>query len=197
MILRSFFHCSSTKTADSVTWNVIHNGEKPREAGLVKIIYDVISIAINKPRCGECFEAVDATPIIKQDGLVFVTESVFTNSEFDSQWTLNKTIADGMREKFDGTKSLFLGNTTAADVSAVGSYSGKRYIGITSSGLREEIDHLSVTIIHSLLHSGGKEGRSGFHDLVYLGKKYDDVIEACQNNKSRVKKAAGFGENEQ
>ncbi len=197
MILRSFFRCSSSKTADSVTWTVFYNGKKPREAGLVKIIYDVINIAVNKPRCRECFEALDATPIIEQNGLVFVTESIFTDSDLDSHWTPDKKVADGMRAKFDKTKSLFLGNTTAADVSVVGLYNGKRYIGITSSGLREELDYLSVTIIHALLHSGGKEARSGFHDLVYLGKKYDDVIEACQNNQSKIKKAAGSEEDEQ
>lgn len=199
MISRSFYSCSSPLTADSVTWNVFYNGNAPREVGLIKSIYDTIYAAVNKPRCTECFEAAGAMPIIKQDNLVFVTESVFTDPNLDSYWTPHKELADGMRKANNGTTS---------DITWWGLYKGKRYVGLTDVGLTEKYDYLSVTIIHALLHSGGKEGKIfrtwneawwgiNPHDLRYLGKKYDDVIESCQNNKSRAGKATGKGENEQ
>lgn len=152
----------------------------------------MIQSAVDKPNCATCFEAVGATPIDKQTYLVIVTESVFTKPEFDSHWTPDKEVAEGMRKRFNDTKHGFLSQTTAADVSNAGPYNGKRYIGITNSGMNEQLDHFSVTLIHALLHSGGKEaGSIGVsHDLIYLGKQYDDVIEACQDNKSNMRKAA-------
>jgi len=65
--------------------------------------------------------------------------------------------------------------------------------------LIERDDVFSVTIIHALIHTGlnGQQPKDtglrqpGSHELSYLGKKYDDIIKACQKNESRRPKAGG------
>jgi len=157
---------------------------------------------IQSPECTKAFEAIGATPIIDQllaSNITFVSESAFMNPANDAKWGADEDLASGLRvaanskiQRYFGIGPQMTGEIEAADITQVGEYKGKRYIGLPNYGINQKLDHLSVTIIHALIHSGGIPGESssGSHDLKRFGKKYDDIIEACQKNESKVKKAA-------
>jgi hypothetical protein len=166
------------------------------------VVFDAKALS---EECTKAFEAVGATPIreqLAQDNLRFITESVFMNSQNDYFWKPAQEFADAMRSKaktkvrhYLGIGPAITGVIEAGDItyeSNGGVYNGLRYIGITNYGTKETIEHFSVTLIHALVHSGGVEGKSGgTTDLHYLGDKYDAIIDACQKNKPRVKRAGG------
>lgn len=141
------------------------------------------------PKCAECFEALNATPILDQGHIVFVTESVFMNPDDDHHWSPDKGFADALRDAAKSKTNALTGIIEAGDISQEGLYKGKRYIGLTNWGLKETLDHFSVTLVHALIHSGGVKGHTQTrpHDLAYLGRKYVDAIKACQTNEPRIK----------
>lgn len=155
--------------------------------------------------CTKAFQDVGATPIkdqLAQHNLTFVTESVFMNPRSDGFWSPDQEFAGAIRSKAGDhiRRYLRIGPTITGEIEVGditfqengGVYNGLRYIGITNYGTKEKIEHFSVTLIHALVHSGGVKGKDGVGtDLHYLGDKYDAIIDACQKNKPRVKRAGG------
>ncbi|QQS33281.1 MAG: RHS repeat protein [Acidobacteriota bacterium] len=169
-------------------------------ARIKRIVFDPKALS---DECAEAFKAVGATPIrdqLVEKNLNFVTESVFMDSYYDKDWAPDKDFAGLMRteansrvRKYTPIGPAVTGIIEAADLAYsnnCGVYNGKRYIGLTKWGNNETIEHLSVVIVHALVHSGGLPGvkGGGITDLHYLGEKYDKINEACQSNTARVKK---------
>ena len=177
---------------------VFHNEVKKEGELLRSRLKDIIFDAkAQSDECTEAFKAVGAVPIKDQlagGNLFIVTESVFMDPNEDNYWA-DKEFGDLIREAAQGSRSRlggFLwrsGPITAGDVTYPEVYKGKRYIGLTTSGMKNQPDWLSVIIIHALVHSGGVPPGpqpEGGTDLDYLGEKYDRIITACQRNKPKV-----------
>ncbi|MFN6962421.1 MAG: hypothetical protein ACK4S4_01515 [Pyrinomonadaceae bacterium] len=165
-------------------------------------IRDVINYAKSRKECDDAFRAVGATPIGEQlNNLTIVAQNLFAEPLHDNvnDWTRGTPVAKGMREtlkEHPGTK----------DVSTIGTYkylrpdntfvdSNHRFLGVTNAAF-DGTQHLSVVIIHSLLHTGGVPGRKPSwteqlslkttvetHDLTYLGSKYQDILKHCTREK--------------
>jgi hypothetical protein len=160
-------------------------GENDRIAA----IKDRIKYAMNQPECASAFQNVGATPIHEQiTNLTIVTQGIFTELHYDKNWTRKSDVGVEMRDSYRK-------NRTAFDHSWPGIYgnTGHRFIGIADRAFGNE-EHLSVVVIHSLVHSGGKEGKVERsltyvilnvtpHDLRYLGQAYKDILKHCTREK--------------
>ncbi|MBX3297460.1 MAG: hypothetical protein KF762_17295 [Acidobacteria bacterium] len=168
------------------------------ETRRVKAIKDVINYAASSAKCAEAFRAIGATPVGEQrENLTIVTQNVFGEPLWDSgnDWTMGTDVGKDMRQ-------LVKAKPKTRDVSTVGTYkhlrsdftmvdTGRRFLGITNAAFDGQ-EYLSVTVVHSLVHTGGIVGKdSSFsdrfrvglrvqsHDLKYLGKKYLDLLKHC------------------
>ena len=65
----------------------------------------------------------------------------------------------------------------------------RRFLGVTNAAF-DGTEYLSVTVVHSLIHTGGRGGqpapwsfslrpRVPTHDLTFLGEKYTDILRHC------------------
>jgi YD repeat-containing protein len=166
---------------------IIYLGDEERTA---KKIRGIIDYAAGSEACRKAFEAAGAVGINDQlANLTIVTEKIFSEPLYDGgklNWTQNSDVGKDMRAALRQHK-------TTNDLSWPGMYgdTGQRFIGITNRAIKEEDDYLSVTVIHSLLHSGGMPGQDNStwfdrnisgnvpHDLKNLGEKYKAVLKAC------------------
>ncbi|MDM7924072.1 MAG: FG-GAP-like repeat-containing protein [Pyrinomonadaceae bacterium] len=155
-----------------------------------KRVQDIIDYA-KRAECTKAFEAAGVTPVKDQlANLTIVTETMYEESVYDTLWTRGSDVGKQMREvarQFPNSKDYawpgLYGNT------------GWRFIGIPDSAFTQttgpESEHLSVVLLHALVHSGGKEGiqqkqtwwdwlmQDKKHDLHYLGEKYKDILREC------------------
>lgn len=150
--------------------------------------------------CEKAFKAAGIETIRDQivNGITIIAQNILQNPYDDKRWAPNEKFARAMR-------SAAFWHPNALDISQEGAYEGRCYTSITDRGFNENGDFLSVTLIHALIHTGGKEGRNSVvvtepiyngktgqittdnhsvitgarHDLEYLGAAYDRVIEAC------------------
>ena len=173
--------------------------DKDLKGRIGKVLFDPKA---SSDECTKAFQAVGATPIkdqLAQHNLIFVSQAVFMDPRADGFWAPDQTFVEAMRDRarskvrrYLGFAPAITGEIEAADVTMNGEYKGNRYIGLTYYGTKEKLDHFSVTLIHALVHSGGREGQTGDgSDLHFLGDKYDKVLDACQSNKSKVRRAGG------
>lgn len=103
-------------------------------------------------------------------------------------WTHRSDVGKEMRASLKA-------NPNAFDHSWPGTYgtTGQRFIGLADRAFGNE-EHLSVVVIHSLIHSGGIPGKTERtwtdvilnqwpHDLRYLGQDYKDIMKHCTREK--------------
>ncbi|MBA2749735.1 MAG: hypothetical protein H0U45_13610 [Tatlockia sp.] len=156
------------------------------EGNIEKKIQDIIDFAIKSEECTKAFKAAGATPIKDQlKSTTVITQNVFNDSRNDSLWTGGTNIGQQMR---DGLQA----NKTTNDLATPGLFgdTGRRFIGLTDRAIEGKDDYFSVVLIHSLVHTGGKERQDSQtweewfwginpHDLRYLGEKYKDILKHC------------------
>ena len=171
----------------------------------VKKIIDIVRYAVDHKECADAFKAIGIPSIWEQlDNLTIVTQGVFSSSQNDHHWTWNSDIGQKMRE-------LFEKKPTTNDLSWIGEYedTGRRFMGIADRAVAEKDDNFDAVVIHSFIHTGGKEGIPYTYfsrpvidwftkteyppDLHYLGQKYDDIMKACTKKGSRRPDAAPYG----
>jgi len=190
--------------AVSVAYTIVYLQGEKNERSRVKRVQDALNYAKNSQECIDAFEAIGAVAIAEQKSqLVVVTQSVVKNPNHDKVWSRGSKVATTFRVGLAG-------NPTALSYPGIYPNSrGHRFFVVTDAAFQEKGDYLDVTIVHSLLHTGGKDGKgisyfkkdwddllvTGFvpSDLHYLGEKYDNVIKACTKNGSKVKKAKSYG----
>lgn len=141
--------------------------------------------------CSSAFSATGATSVNDQiTKTTIVTESVFLDSAQDSRWAPDndqQNFPQLMRDTYYSSgwpiSRLNWYNSTN-DVSQVGDYLGRRFIGLTDRAFSGNDGTLNEMVVHSFLHSGGVPGVTiksllGGHDLRHLGRKYHEVMRSC------------------
>jgi YD repeat-containing protein len=170
--------------------NDIHFEYLTDEEKRIKEVKDIVDYALSKKECTKAFEAAGVTTIKDQlNNLTIVTQNIFQEPLYDRRWTKDSDVGKTMR-------AFAKQKPNSSDYAWPGPYgdTGTRFIGLPNRAFTNtvgpESEHLSVVVIHSLIHSGGKEGKDSQtwgdwvngetpHDLKYLGQEYKDILKYC------------------
>ncbi|MGB7208963.1 MAG: hypothetical protein WBD27_09915, partial [Pyrinomonadaceae bacterium] len=159
------------------------------ETLLAQRIIDIAYFARDSKECAEAFRSVGAVPIGEQiANTTIVTQNVFGDPRHDSSWAPDDggEFAKSLRDKL-AAKTGYFGTVSTSDISQTGTYFGRRFIGLTNTGIKESNFKLSTTIIHSFLHSGGVPLYEGYfnyspNDLDISNEKHAEIIEKCRKS---------------
>ncbi len=156
------------------------------ERDLADRIKEIAYFARDSKECAEAFRSVGAVPIGEQIiNTTIVTQNVLVNPAFDSSWAPDDggTFANSYRKTLASYTGYF-GTVGPSDITQENDYLGRRFIFLTSTGIKETKFKLSTTIIHSFLHSGGVPRYSGWfnysaNDLDISNEKHAEIIQKC------------------
>ncbi|MGH9949731.1 MAG: hypothetical protein ACRD6X_21395, partial [Pyrinomonadaceae bacterium] len=169
-------------------WNprFITHLDNPSENFLAQRILGIAQYARDSKECAEAFKSVGAVPIGDQIiNTTIVTQNVFSDPRYDSSWVPDDggKFADALRKRLASETSYF-GIVGPSDITQEGEYMSRRFIGLTTTGIKETKFKLATTIIHSFLHSGGVPKYEGWfntspNDLNISNEKHAEIIEKC------------------
>lgn len=159
------------------------------EQSLADKVVGIVKFASESAECTKAFEAAGVVSVNAQfKDVTIVTENVFNDAVYDpTGWTDGSDVGKDLRADF-------VKHPQTNDESIIGFYkeTARRFIGLTNRAISEEDDFLSVSLIHSFIHSGGIGGQdtstwmqrnvTGYkgNDLRHMDQKlYRDIIENC------------------
>ena len=179
-----FDETSNDEPSDFVT-NPRFVAHLDTELNLARRVIEIADYARDSKGCAEAFRSVNAVPIGEQmNNTTIVTQGVFSDPTHDSKWGPDDDgkFANDLRGAL-AEHTNYLGFVGPSDLTQDGEYMGRRFIGLTVTGIKETKFRLSTTIIHSFLHSGGvpRDPDTGTRvDLKISVEKHDEIIEQCR-----------------